>query len=258
MKHFKKTIFTFLIIATFSVTQITTVFAYYDRVCDLTSAELYDEVWNMYYFDNFQSFEDEENEVLALEASITRYELKNFLADYEPINRDVNVSDVEKEYYQCLQDVVFKDIDMAVDEDGNIYEYLKSNPDEKHYWTYDESSDKFVCSNAENKIIKTYDRYYADKNTSAKPTKKNSNNSNSGSKASTPTVTKSKAASGTTTSVSEPTDTNSATVDTTDTENMNSAGMSTTQIIILSVIGSLIVGGIIFIIYTAVKKKKGK
>lgn len=258
MKKINKTIFTFLMIVTLSVTQITTVFAYYDRVCDLTSAELYDEVWDMYYFDNFQSFEDEENEVLALEASITRYELKNFLADYEPINRDVNVSDVEKEYYQYLQDVVFKDIDMAVDEDGNIYEYLKSNPDEKHYWTYDESSDKFVCSNAENKIIKTYDRYYADKNTSAKPTKKNSNNSNSGSKASTPTVTKSKAASGTTTSVSEPTDTNSATVDTTDTENMNSAGMSTTQIIILSVIGSLIVGEIIFIIYTAVKKKKGK
>lgn len=258
MKKINKTIFTFLMIVTLSVTQITTVFAYYDRVCDLTSAELYDEVWDMYYFDNFQSFEDEENEVLALEASITRYELKNFLADYEPINRDVNVSDIEKEYYQYLQDVVFKDIDMAVDEDGNIYEYLKSNPDEKHYWTYDESSDKFVCSNAENKIIKTYDRYYADKNTSAKPTKKNSNNSNSGSKASTPTVTKSKAASGTTTSVSEPTDTNSATVDTTDTENMNSAGMSTTQIIILSVIGSLIVGEIIFIIYTAVKKKKGK
>lgn len=258
MKKINKTIFTFLMIVTLSVTQITTVFAYYDRVCDLTSAELYDEVWDMYYFDNFQSFEDEENEVLALEASITRYELKNFLADYEPINRDVNVSDVEKEYYQYLQDVVFKDIDMAVDEDGNIYEYLKSNPDEKHYWTYDESSDKFVCSNAENKIIKTYDRYYADKNTSAKPTKKNSNNSNSGSKASTPTVTKSNAASVTTTSVFEPTDTNSATVDTTDTENMNSAGMSTTQIIILSVIDSLIVGGIIFIIYTAVKKKKGK
>ncbi len=257
MKHFKKTIFTFLMIVTLSVTQITTVFAYYDRVCDLTSAELYDEVWNMYYFDNFQSFEDEENEALALEASITRYELKKFLSDYEPINRDVNVSDVEKEYYQYLQDVVFKDIDMVVDEDGNIYEYLKSNPDERHYWTYDESSDKFVCSDAEDKIIKTYDRYYADKNTSAKPTKKSSNNSNSGSKASTPTVTKSNAASGTTTSVTE-TATSPATDDIVHTENMNSAGMSTTQIIILSVVGTLIVGGIIFIIYTAVKRKKGK
>lgn len=253
MKKINKTIFTFLMIVTLSVTQITTVFAYYDRVCDLTSAELYDEVWDMYYFDNFQSFEDEENEVLALEASITRYELKNFLADYEPINRDVNVSDVEKEYYQYLQDVVFKDIDMAVDEDGNIYEYLKSNPDEKHYWTYDESSDKFVCSNAENKIIKTYDIYYPENKISAQKSEKSSNKSNSNSSISSQKDTSNTVLG--TTSVTE-TATNSATIDTVDTESMNHAGMTTVQIIILFIISVMIFIGIIFIIYTAVKKKK--
>lgn len=255
MKRINKIIITMIMLVTLSVTQVITASAYYDKVCDLTSKELYDKVWSMYYFDNFQSFEDEDIEAFALEASITRYELKKFLADYEPINKDVNVSDVEKEYYQYLQDVVFKDIEMSVDEKGNIYEYQKDNPDEKNYWSYDESSDKFVCINTENKIIKTYDRYYPDNNPSAKTSKKSTNNSNSGSKISSKTSTQSNPTPSNATSMNKPTMTNPATADNANTENINSTGMSSTQIIIISIIGVLIVVGIIIIGFTAVKKK---
>lgn len=255
MKKIRKILITMLIIVALSIIQNITAFAYYDRVCDLTSDELYDEVWNMFYFDNFQSFEGEENEALALEMSITRYELKDFLIDYEPINRDVNVSDVEKEYYQYLQEVVFKDIEMATDEDGNIYEYFISNPAEKYFWVYDKSSNKFVCSDADNKIIKTYDRYYPENKTSAQASKKSINNSNSGSNVSSQKCT-SNIGEDTTTSATELT-TNPATVDTVDTEK-NNTGMTTTQIIILCIIGAMIVAGLIFIGFTATKKKKGE
>lgn len=251
MKKLNKIIITMIIIVTLIVTQIITAFAYYDRVCDLTSEELFDTVWDMYYFDNFQSFEDEDNEALALEVSITRVELKNFLADYEPINKDVNVSDVEKEYYQYLQDVVFKDIEMSVDEDGNIYEYQKDNPDEKNYWAYNESSDKFVCTDSDNKVIKSYDRFYPEND-------KSSSSSSKSSKAHSSSVSSKENKSKKTTVITTTIADNASIPATSDTAQTDSNKLSPIQMIVLSVISIMIVIGIVFISFLAAKRRKVK
>jgi hypothetical protein len=145
------------IITSIFVLQMTTAFAY-ERICYMTENEIYNEVWDMYVKRNYHG---EDDFLTSLKMSITRGELKTYIHNYKPINEDVNVNDVKNDYDKYLSEELFKNTVIDEDSEGHIYEYDTDNPNEKFYWTYNESTDKFICRSADGKeIVKTYDRYY--------------------------------------------------------------------------------------------------
>lgn len=257
MKKSIKTIILSVTVLIFCLAQIIPVCAYYDKIQYLSAEEIYNEVWNMYYSTYIEPFEDTHPaNYLELEASIARYELEGFIDDYEPSNPDVTVADVNNEFYDYYYNQLYGNIEMDIDDDGNIYEYDINNPVEKHYWAYNETNDKFVCTDDNNKIIKSYDRYVIKTGTSGQ-TKPDTSGSTSRQKT-TSNGSTAKQAEIVTTEPEETIMTNYATTyvaDSTEPESTESKSMNTAQIIILCILGVVIVAGIAFVGVTAIKKK---
>jgi hypothetical protein len=142
------------------VAQINTVFAAYDKIKYLTDDEIFNDVWELYYTENYD-VDMADTFYFSLMISISYGELSNFVKDYTSLNDDTTVNDVKKDYYIYLEDDLGygSKIEFGND-DGKCYEYKVDEPDVKYYWSYNEDTDKFVCTDTNNKIVKTYNRYY--------------------------------------------------------------------------------------------------
>lgn len=130
-----------------------------DKVSYMTQEEMESEVWDtlsnsisyMVHYDG--SF------ISSLNTAITYGEYTQFINNYTPINNDVTISTVVNDFSNHFNEL-YANIEFDQDENGKYYEYNIDKPDERNYWVYNEDTDKFVCTNSDNKVIKTYNRYY--------------------------------------------------------------------------------------------------
>lgn len=225
-------------------------YGYYssDKVTYMTDEEIFNEVWYEYYWSTFADRGD------PLMMSIVRSELVDYLKDYEPLNNDTSISDVMNDFDEYGKQK-YSEIRIEPTEDGYV-EYKTDNPDEKLKYTYDETRKVYICKDENGKIEKMYDRYFPenDKNVSAPS---NSSSSASGTSGNTSSSSNSKGNSPAKSngSYSEPTETETVAEETqlTTQENNND---NITQTVILSIIGLLIVAGVIAIIVIKRQERK--
>ncbi len=243
---------TFLLI----ILQTISASALYKKAYELEKAELLSEVWSIYEDRNIHYKEDVIPEHVALEVSIARYEMREYLKDYEPLNKDITVSDVAKEFYEHMKNV-FSDVTIGIDDDGNIYEVDKDG--NKYNWTYDSKKDDFICTDSKGNMIKSYDRYHleseSEQTTTISPIENKSETNNQGSKV----YAISEKHTSANENKNEVVETKEAVEATKDTAvNNSNNGMSSGQIIILSVLGGAVIIGISAVGYMAIKNKKNK
>lgn len=225
--------------------------AAYKKAYECTKDELYNEAW--YYFElrNINYSESEMPEPIALYASMSRYYLGVFLDDYTPENRDVTVSNVANLFYEYMKEKT-ADVDtLDVDDNGQLYELLTDGT--KLIWTYDESSDKFIRYNDNGEIAESYDRYHPERETGSSNTDSSDTQSSESENSHNQAVANSKSdVDGNEVEAIAETQPTTAGAEATADDN----GMSTGQIVVLSIIGGLIVigGGTVGVM--AVKKKK--
>lgn len=129
-----------------------------DKVAYMTQEEMEQEVWEEFCNENY--YENDSSFFYSLSLSIARNEYVKFIKEYKPLNSDVTVARVSSEYYGYLYNDLYSNIEFDQDSDGKYYEYNTDKPDDKRYWTYNEDTKKFICRNANDKVVKTYDRYY--------------------------------------------------------------------------------------------------
>lgn len=213
-------------------------YGYYsaDKVTYMTDEEIFNEVWYEYYWSTFGYDGD------PFMISIARNELVEFLKDYEPLNKDTSISDVESDFHEYGKEK-YSDTTIEKTENGYV-EFPNDNPDDKITYTYDEEKKMYIGTDESGKIEKTYDRYFPEEDKNVYVNSDNSTSSNTSSQA---------AGSGSTTTSSRQTEESSQNTQVQQSAEENN---STFQVIILTVIGILICIGIITIII--IKKKERK
>lgn len=262
----KKIICVILSVLCLLLTQMLTVsantYSEYDgkRIINITEEELFNALWE---YELYVSVPDEELETGdTVVASITYYELNEFLSDYEPINRDVTVSDVSNDFSEWLEDKYSKaGTTIEKDENNNYYEYNVDNPDEKFYYSYDEATDQYVCKDNSGKIMKTYAKYhyegedltYSEADSSSSSAEQSDvgdynesySSASSGSSSSSVSYAEAEVATAIVEATTEqPTEVQS-----------DDSGMSNTQIVILVVLGVLVAIGAVVAIVMVIKKR---
>ena len=174
-----------------------------------------------------------------------------FLDDYTPENKDVTVSNVANLFYEYMKEKT-ADVDtLDVDDNGQLYELLTDGT--KLIWTYDASSDKFIRYDDNGKIAESYDRYHPEGETDSSNTDSSDTQSSESENSHNQAVANSKSdVDGSKVEAIAETQPTTAEAEATADDN----GMSTGQIVVLSIIGGLIVigGGTVGVM--AVKKKK--
>lgn len=223
-------------------------YGYYssDEVTYMTDEEIFNEVWYEYYWSTFADRGD------PLMMSIVRSELVDYLKDYEPLNNDTSISDVMNDFDEYGKQK-YSEIRIEPTEDGYV-EYKTDKPDEKLKYTYDETRKVYICKDENEKIEKMYDRYFPenDKNVSAPSNSNSSASSTSGNTSYTSNSTGNTPAKSNG-SYSEPTET---VTDETQLTTQKNNGGNITQTIIVSIIGLLIVAGIMAIIVIKRQERK--
>ncbi len=286
-----KTIGAVAIVALLCTAQSLTAFAStnYNKFVDLTEEEAVAQVWEEYVDKTgYESdLEDEEyTDIVQLEVSIEYYELKKFIADYEPANEYVNISEVEDDFFDYMQDMqddFWYGCTYVVSSDGSIYICVISDdedaedctltydestdtllcvnddgeeviPEEIQLWTYDADSDMYICTDENGKITATYAKYhlYDDDDTTSSSTTatSSSSRSSSGTSGSAKTATAATSAADSEEEIEE------YAVSSSTTATAATSSMSTTQIIILAVVGVLVLCGIVVVIVLLVKRNK--
>lgn len=174
-----------------------------------------------------------------------------FLDDYTPENKDVTVSNVANLFYEYMKEKT-ADVDtLDVDDNGQLYELLTDGT--KLIWTYEASSDKFIRYDDNGKIAESYDRYHPEEETDSSNTDSSDTQSSESENSHNQAVANSKSdVDGSKVEAIAETQPTTAEAEATADDN----GMSTGQIVVLSIIGGLIVigGGTVGVM--AVKKKK--
>lgn len=230
------------------IIQTVTVSALYKKAYECSKDELFDEAWSYYEQRNIKYSESVMPEPIAFEASMARYELKLYLEDYEPLNKDVTVSDVANEFSEYLEEK-YNDITFDIDENDNIYEI--NSDGNKYSWTYNESLDQFECKDSSEKLIKSYNRYHPENETTV-PT-----NTTSVSEENSQADIQYEEAKPVQNSETDNSSSDGGTVVSSQSdEEETPSGMNATQIIILCVVGAGIIIVVCGIVYTIHKNKK--
>lgn len=228
------------------------------RIFNFTDEELLEEVWELELWSNYSEDDLLSNKIFLV--SITRSELVEFMRDYEPINRDVTVGDVSREFNDYILEK-YDAIEFDVDENNNYYEYNVDNPDEKFYYSYDEATDQYVCKDNSGKIMKTYAKYhyegedltYSEADSSSSSAEQSDvgdynesySSASSGSSSSSVSYAEAEVATAIVEATTEqPTEVQS-----------DDSGMSNTQIVILVVLGVLVAIGAVVAIVMVIKKR---
>lgn len=219
------------------------------RIFNFTDEELLEEVWELELWSNF-SEDDLATEQIFL-VSVARYELVHFMEDYEPMNEDVTVSDVSRDFNDYYSEK-YDAIAFELDENNNYYEYNTDNPDDKIYYSYNETTDQYIGRGTDEKIIRTYSKYhyegesltsYETDSSSLSAEQSDDYNYSHNSDSSSGLVSYA----GTATAVEATTEQHI--------EIQSDASMSSTQIVILVVLGILIAIGAVVAIVMAIKKR---
>lgn len=228
------------------------------RIISITEEQLFNSIWEYQLYVTIPDEELETGETVV--ASVKHYELKKFLSDYEPINRDVTVSDVSNDFTEWLDDKYSKaGTTIEKDDNNNYYEYKIDNPDEKFYYSYDEATDQYICKDTDGKIMKTYPKYHyepedsasssvTDSNSSSAKPNNGGNYNNSQSSAYAEAETTIVEAETAIVEAEIATAEQDATIQTDD-------GMSGTQITILIVLGVLVAIGAVVVVVMIIKKR---
>lgn len=227
------------------------------RIFNFTDEELLEEVWELELWSNYSEDDLLSNKIFLV--SITRSELVEFMRDYEPINRDVTVGDVSREFNDYILEK-YDAIEFDVDENNNYYEYNTDNPDEKIYYSYDEATDQYVGRGADEKIVKTYSKYhyegesltYAEADSSSSSAEQSDvgdynesySSASSGSSSSSVSYAEAEVATAIVEATTEQ-----------PTEVQSDSGMSSTQIVILVVLGVFVAIGAVIAIVMVIKKR---
>lgn len=229
----------------------------YKKAYECTKDELYSEVWDVYADLQLLNGRDHSkplDDITAVIASRDKFYLKNYLEDYTPLNHGVTIANVANEFIEYMKKELEGIDTIDYGNDGKIYETYTDGS--KYLWTYDAETDKFTRTDSDGKVIESYDRYHPDyeKNlTTEAPV-----TTESATLQQDKTYDEEAVAEQSSDIIGEDIETIAETQPTTaeaETETSDN-GMSTGQIVVLSIIGGLIVigGGTVGIM--AVKKKK--
>lgn len=229
----------------------------YKKAYECTKDELYSEVWNVYADLQLLNGHDHSkplDDITAVIASRDKFYLKNYLEDYTPLNHGVSIANVANEFIEYMKKELEGVDTIDYGDDGKIYETYTDGS--KYLWTYDAETDKFTRTDSDGKVIESYDRYHPDyeKNltTEAPVTTESATQKQDKTYYEKAEVEQSSDVIGEETEANAEIQPTTAEAEATADDN----GMSTGQIVVLSIIGGLIVigGGTVGVM--AVKKKK--
>ena len=143
----------------FSITSVSAAqaghYGYYssDKIAYMSDEEIFNEVWYEFFWSTF-GYEGD-----PLFVSITRYELANYLKDYEPLNSDTTISKVVSEFDAYGKEKYGKST-IEKNSENSYIETPNDNLDEVYTYTYNETKRMYICKNKNGKIVKTYERYF--------------------------------------------------------------------------------------------------
>lgn len=236
---FKKIFVVIIMMMTILSMSFVTVFADHTQIYNLSDEEIYERVWNS----NFDEYTISQNPAYA---SMMYYQLGIFLESYTAKTLDVDIADVSNEFFEWWAEQ-YDGENIEWEETENGYTEYHINTNEKYYWTYDEITDSYVCTDTNNKIIKSYPKYHYKEETNSSVT----DNSSTVDKPTTST-SQSSVIEDSPVSPDYPISDEPAYPEETNSTNNR---MTSTQITILIIIGVLILSGVIVIIVMLIKKK---
>lgn len=294
-----------------SITAFATEYNRWTQAKYLTKDELFESTWESVLSSNGTYEESLTGNTLYL--SYSYQELKHFVNDFKvPEDRDFEVQDMP-DAFDDYMDEKLKDIVIVpysdevaqyvkskpnakieysfdnnkkrytvydnpswscyVDLTDNYMQYKTGNAANILLWTYDESSDKYICKNENGKVVNSVAKYHLKNETSSSETASTSSNSSTNSSQTSPMTDNKPDTASYSATTSSPQMENALTASGDDTPTTTSEepkpeepgvtvmaddvsnSPSTTQIILI-VIGVLIIAGIIVIIVMLNKKKK--
>ncbi len=142
---------------------VMTVSAHRTQLMGLSDEEVKESVWEdvLAQF-NFKNTDD------TFGVTFTYYNLNEFLKTLEIPNMDYDSMDACHDFLEW-RDELYKN--QTIEEYGDgLIQYDNNNPDEKLYWKYVESTDRWVCKDKDGNTIKMMDVYHLDNETSSTTT----------------------------------------------------------------------------------------
>ena len=150
----------FLICCMITAISVITVFADHTRVVDLTKAELYNRLWRGIEDEITDSSQEKTSFFNLFLLSLYHNEYDRFMNDYE-VFYDDTVADVGGKFFEYFDTVYSSslEIELQGSDVAVMSHYDPNNPNQKLYWTYDSSNDKYVAKDGNGKVITRIDRY---------------------------------------------------------------------------------------------------
>ena len=175
MQILRKTICSVIVFCLLMSLSAMTVFADHTRVVDLNEDELYEHIMDLVISQavDMNKVKADTSVYNTFDISVISSEIKDFIAQYEPLYDD-DITDARDSFYTYVDDLQKKEEISREVSDGIIVEYSKN---QKSYWTYDQSQDRYVCKDTNGKLLKSIPKYHLDDEASLPQTSTSSNTS---------------------------------------------------------------------------------
>ena len=153
----------FLMCCMLTAISVITVFADHTRVVDLTKEELYNRLWRGIEDEITDSSQEKTSFFNLFLLSLYHNEYDRFMNDYE-VFYDDTVADVGGKFFEYFDTVYSSslEIELQGSDVAVMSHYDPNNPNQKLYWTYDSSTDKYVAKDGNGKGINSIDRYHVE------------------------------------------------------------------------------------------------
>ena len=150
----------FLMCCMLTAISVITVFADHTRVVDLTKAELYNRLWRGIEDEITDSSQEKTSFFNLFLLSLYHNEYDKFINGYE-VFYDDTVADVGGKFFEYFDTVYSSslEIELQGSDVAVMSHYDPNNSNQKLYWTYDSSNDKYVAKDGNGKGINSIDRY---------------------------------------------------------------------------------------------------
>ena len=150
----------FLMCCMLTAISVITVFADHTRVVDLTKAELYNRLWRGIEDEITDSSQEKTSFFNLFLLSLYHNEYDRFMNDYE-VFYDDTVADVGGKFFEYFDTVYSSslEIELQGSDVAVMSHYDPNNSNQKLYWTYDSSTDKYVAKDGNGKGINSIERY---------------------------------------------------------------------------------------------------
>ena len=150
----------FLMCCMLTAISVITAFADHTRVVDLTKEELYNRLWRGIEDEITDSSQEKTSFFNLFLLSLYHNEYDRFMNDYE-VFYDDTVADVGGKFFEYFDTVYSSSLEIELQgSDVAVMSYYDpNNQNQKLYWTYDSSTDKYVAKDGNGKGINSIDRY---------------------------------------------------------------------------------------------------